>query len=164
MKFDWREQWDEKRDELERYMSDITPVGESMTQQAHAADADINIIMQRMGVTDGATIPVAPIDPRLTAEVDDSLDLRAVLDIAKAASDHFAMLPVTIRRRFNFNPAEMAEWLHDPNNTEEAVSLGLLRDLKAEEREALKQRHDAIREDARIRAEFAAEQAKKTPE
>lgn len=121
----WREQWDEEGDAIARSESDITPKGESLTQQSHAADADLNTIVARFGITDG-TIPPQALDPRYFAETDDTLDLRKSLEMARDAQARFEALPVAIRKQFGYDPAELYDFVSNPANAEEAVKLGLL--------------------------------------
>lgn len=123
MKF--REQYDE---EAQRELSDATAIGytgESMTEQHHAEDADINIIMKRYGVSDGA-IPPQALDPSYYANLDDAVDLRTTLDLARDAQARFDALPVNIRKQFDHSPAALYHFVSNPANAERSVEMGLL--------------------------------------
>lgn len=125
-RFDWRHQYDDVRDAVERANSDIGDLGPSLTQEHFAKDADINEIVHRFGIGDG-TIPPAPNDPRFYADFTEVVDLRTALDRTIQAVTAFDLLPARLRNRFNNNPAEMYEFVLDPANEAEAIALGLLK-------------------------------------
>lgn len=124
--FIWRHQYDDARDAVERANSDIGDLGPSLTQQHFSKDADINEIVHRFGIGDGS-IPPAPNDPRFYADFTDVVDLRTALDRTIQAVTAFEALPVRLRSRFNNRPADMYEFVLDPANEAEAISLGLLK-------------------------------------
>lgn len=125
-RFDWRQQYDDERDAYERELTDSVPVGDSLTKQEFTDDANINLVLARFGVTDGAFMPYA-VDPSYYGDFTDAPDFRTALDNIRAASDHFNALPAKIRSQFNNDPATLYEWICDPANGEEAVQLGLLK-------------------------------------
>lgn len=100
----------------------------SLTQQQFTAETDLNVIMERYGVTNRA-IP-AGAWPKGMPTIDltefSGMELRDAMDRIEEAKQAFGNLPATIRSRFNNNPAEMWEFLNNPLNGEEAVTLGLL--------------------------------------
>lgn len=98
------------------------------TQQQHRDEVDINVMMARMGVTDGA-IPPGAFDPKLFGSVQDftdAPDLQEVFARTIAAREMFDQLPAATRRRFGYNPAQLLDFLGDKANWPEAVKLGLL--------------------------------------
>lgn len=125
-RFEWRHQYDPVRDRAEQALTDIPDLGPSLTQQHFSKDADINEIVQRFGIKDGS-IPPAPNDPRFYADFTDVVDLRTALDRTIEAVTAFELLPVRLRNRFNNRPAELYEFVLDPANEAEAISLGLLK-------------------------------------
>lgn len=99
---------------------------ESLTQQQFAKDADLNEIVRRCGIKD-ADMPVIPLSEKV---VDLSVlpdDLRSVLDIARAATDHFMSLPAALRAEFGNSPARLHSFVSDPANTEKCFEKGLLK-------------------------------------
>ena len=125
-KFHWREQWDEVADAIERQNTDIHNTEPSLTQQQFAEDVNLNTIVKRYGIGDGA-IPPAAIDPQYFGDYTDAVDMRTALDMARDANERFNALPVEIRRRFDYDPVKLWDFVNRPENVEESVKLGLLR-------------------------------------
>lgn len=123
---DWRHQYDEDRDAVEQAITDIGDLGPSLTQQHFAKDADLNEIVHRFGITDGS-IPPAPNDPRFYADYTNVVDLRGALDRTIQAVTAFQALPARLRNRFHNDPAELYDFVTDPVNAEESITLGLLK-------------------------------------
>lgn len=122
---DWRHQYDEARDAIERKATDAINTEPSMTQQHHAEDADINVLVRRFGITDGA-IPPAVIDPAYYGDFTDAADFRTQLDRIHQAKEHFMELPADLRSRFNNDPTELFAWVSNKDNADRAIELGLL--------------------------------------
>lgn len=125
-RFEWRHQYDEDRDEYERLGTDIVCEDESLTQQQFKADADINVLVRRFGITDGA-IPPAVVDPAYFGDFSDEVDFRTALDRTRDAIERFEALPAELRNRFGNDPVALYSFVSDEKNAEEAVSLGLLK-------------------------------------
>lgn len=123
---DWRHQYDEDRDAYEQALTDITPVGPTLTQAHFAKDADINEIVKRFGVKDGSIPPLA-LDPRFFGNFEGVPDFRQALDNIREANDRFALLPAATRARFNNDPLELWAFVNNPLNEDEAVRLELLK-------------------------------------
>lgn len=124
--FIWRNQYDWSRDKLVRAATNIRcEEGSSMTMQSFKDDADINLIMARFGVTDGA-IPPAAIDPKYFGDFTEAVDFRTALDNTREAAERFNQLPANIRAKFENDPYQLWTWVNDQANAEEAVTLGLL--------------------------------------
>lgn len=102
----------------------------SLTEQHHAKDADLNEILRRFGVTDGA-IPPSAMDPRHFGDFTDAVDFREALDRTRIAAERFNALPADIRNRFANSPVLLWQFVNDPRNHEEAVRLGLLKKTMA---------------------------------
>ena len=125
-RFAWRQQYDVEQDTREGNAAITEVTGESRTVQHFAKEADINEIMRRFGVTDGA-IPPAVTDPRYFGDFSDVPDFRQALDNVRNAEAAFAALPADLRRRFGNDPVELFQFVHDPKNLEESIKLGLLK-------------------------------------
>ena len=122
-KLSFRTQYDDARDAEERALSNFTPEGESKTIQAGAEDADINVIIRRMGLMG---IMPDPLDLSFYQDASNLPDLRAVLEYGRDAEAAFLALPPDIRKRFHHSPAELWEFVLDENNREEAIRIGLI--------------------------------------
>lgn len=116
---------DEQRDAEERRASDSYNDEPSMTVQAHAEDVDINVLMKRFGITDGAVPPIA-MDPRYFGDFTDEVSLRDALDRIRTARANFDALPAELRNRFDNDPVKLYAWVNDPANLDEAVELKIL--------------------------------------
>jgi hypothetical protein len=96
------------------------------TLQEPADDADINILMKRMGVTDGSQLPYFQ-NPRAMygdfTEV--PTDPTELANMVRAAELEFMMIPAEIRQRYR-GPEDLFNYLNNPENYDEAVKLGLL--------------------------------------
>lgn len=125
-RFTYRHQYDDAADAIERANTDIYNEEESKTQQHHKDEVDLNVIVARYGITDGA-IPPAATDPRYFGDFSDAPTFREALDRTHTAKERFAMLPANIRERFNHSPLKLWEFVSNPDNAEEAVRLGLLK-------------------------------------
>ena len=137
-KFAWRHQYDETADEIvgqqtatdpelrlaELNASGIVDVKE--TEQHHRDNVDLNVMAERMGITDPNTLPVQ-VDPRAFGDVPEGLDLRYVLDESRRVQETFSQLPAEIKDRFANDPARLWKFLQDEKNDEEAVRIGLLK-------------------------------------
>lgn len=106
-------------------LSSIGVFGESKAIQSAREDCDINVLVARFGITDGA-IPPAVADPRFYGDFSDVVDFRDALDRTRAAQEHFDALPASIRERFLNDPLRLYEFVSQESNADEAVELGLL--------------------------------------
>lgn len=125
----WRQQYDYKRDAIERALSDSTPEGDSMTEQHHADDADLNIVLARMGVTDGSKIPSElgiRIDPSWYGDFSNAVDLHTAMEQMREAQHRFMTLPAGLRAKFDNNWTKLHDWVTNPDNLDEAIELKML--------------------------------------
>lgn len=122
----WRHQFDAERDRVEREKTAISNHEPSKTIQSFREDTDINVLMKRFGVTDGA-IPPAVLDPRFYGDFSDVVDFRGALDATREAEERFRALPASIRNRFGNDPLQLWQFVNDEANAEESIKLGLLK-------------------------------------
>lgn len=94
----------------------------SMTQQSFAEDADINVIVERFGLTGQMPEPLNPQYGDFSQVGDFQSAMNAIAD----AQSGFMSLPAALRARFGNDPAQLISFLEDPANRSEAVSLGLV--------------------------------------
>lgn len=122
-RFNWRHQYDDARDKQEGDASTIRCEDPSLTVQAFAEDADLNVIAKRFGIDN---MPIGTPDPSHYRDTTQDPELRDILDLQRHAEEAFRSLPLKLRKRFHNNRDELWQFLNDPENAEEAVRLGLL--------------------------------------
>lgn len=98
-----------------------------MTLQEPTEDADINVLMQRMGIKDGSKLPYFTSPEMLYGDFSEMpTDPVEVAEILHQGQLAFMSIPGNIRQRFQ-NPEELFQFMQDDNNYEEAVRIGLLK-------------------------------------
>ena len=95
----------------------------SLTQQQFAHECDINNIMKSYVET--GTINHKNPRPGIFGDFSDVKDFKESLELVQYANEQFMALPANVRSRFSNNPAELVEFCNNPNNLQEAISLGL---------------------------------------
>jgi len=98
--------------------------GEGLTKQSMKKDTDINFIVkkyQRTGLADF----VSKRQPEYMEAPD--MDFHAALNYINEANDMFADMPSNLRKRFNNDPGEFLDFVHNPDNAEEMAELGLVK-------------------------------------
>ena len=95
----------------------------SLTQQHFKDECDINNILRQFNIT--GILPESSISPRY-GDFTGVVDYHSALNQVIAAEDEFMSLPATLRARFENDPAQLIEFLNNPENLNEAVSLGLV--------------------------------------
>lgn len=94
----------------------------SLAQQNQKDDADINIIVKRMGV--GIPPPMTARIP-LSGEFLEITDYREAIELTMKAEKAFNQLPAKVRARFENDPGQFLDFMDDPENGAEMVALGL---------------------------------------
>lgn len=94
----------------------------TLTQQHFKEEADINTIVQRFHLTGEL-----PTDVRMPMNGDFSgvFDFQSAMNAIRAAEESFAAMPAQVRSRFQNNPAAFVAFCSDPENTAEAIKMGL---------------------------------------
>jgi hypothetical protein len=92
-------------------------------QQHHREECDINVILERFGKT--GQMPVNVISGTY-GDFSGVHDYHTALNAIIASESEFAALPATIRNRFANDPANLVQFLDNPNNRAEAEKLGLV--------------------------------------
>lgn len=103
----------------------------SMTQQHFKDECDINQIMAKYQKTGVLFDPLT--QSHRQPLFDDFSELGDFLDHQNAvieAESRFMGLPSSLRARFNNSPAELLQWLQNPENRKEAGELGLMQKVK----------------------------------
>lgn len=94
----------------------------SLTDQSQSAECDINLIMKRY--IKAGMMPVRD-QSALFQDVSSAPDYRRSLDIVMQAEDQFMSLDAETRKRFDNDPGAFLDFFTKPENTEEAIKLGL---------------------------------------
>lgn len=125
MKF--RTRYHDAQNELEGQLTAIDFTGDpGKTVQEPAEDADINILMQRMGVRDGGVLPHFDNPQMFYGDFTNLPDTpQEMADILYHGELAFRRLPATVRQRYR-TPEELFTFMNDPENYDEAVKIGLL--------------------------------------
>lgn len=95
----------------------------SLTKQSFRDDCNINVIMARFTKT-GVVNHINPLSP-LHEDFSGAVSYQEALHQVMAGDAAFMSLPSKLRSRFHNNPAEYLDFVADPSNTDEMVSLGL---------------------------------------
>jgi len=95
----------------------------SKAQQHMKDECDINVIVERFGVT--GQIPVTPIEPSY-GDFSGVGDYHTALNKIKAADAAFMALPAKLRAKFDHDPNALLNFLENEQNRGEAIELGLI--------------------------------------
>jgi len=98
------------------------------TQQHFKDETDINNILRQFNIT--GQLPTKPMSPRY-GDFTGIGDYHAALNQVIAAEGEFMTLPAQLRARFDNDPQELIEFLNNPENKDEAVKLGLVKNTEA---------------------------------
>lgn len=107
----------------EKLRVDLDCGTESMTQQSFAAECDINNIMAKWEKT-GVLTHVRSSEP-FYGDFLETFDYHSAVNAVHQANDFFMSLPATVRARFQNDAGAFLEFLKDPANKEELISMGL---------------------------------------
>jgi len=102
----------------------------TMAKQSFQAECDINTIMKKYEAT-GLVTHTQTIQGSY-GDYTHADDYHSSLNRVMAADAAFMALPSKIRLRFNNDAGDFLEFIEDPNNREEAESLGLISPSKPE--------------------------------
>ena len=95
----------------------------SLAQQHMKDECDINVIIERFGVT--GELPNSPVSPRY-GDFSEVTDYHSALNQINATMDDFMAMPAKLRVRFDHDPVKLLEFLNNEANRSEAISLGLI--------------------------------------
>lgn len=94
----------------------------SLTQQQFADEADINTIVDRFMKT--GHIPTPTSMPQYI-DYEGVFDFQTAMNAVRQADENFMRMDAKVRARFHNSPQEFLEFFANPDNTDEAVRLGL---------------------------------------
>lgn len=95
----------------------------SLASQSEKADADINEIVRRFGIT--GELPTNFRPPQY-GDFTELSDYRSALQAVRDAAETFMEMPAELRARFQNDPAQLIDFLADDANRAEAQALGLV--------------------------------------
>jgi phage internal scaffolding protein len=95
----------------------------SLAQQHMKDECDINVIVERFGVT--GQLPQSPVSPSY-GDFSGVTDYHSALNQINATMDDFMALPAQLRVRFDHDPVKLLEFLENDQNRDEAIHLGLI--------------------------------------
>ena len=95
----------------------------SLAQQHMKDECDINVIIERFGVT--GQIPTSPVSPSY-GDFSGVSDYHSALNQINATMADFMALPAQLRVRFGHDPVQLLEFLENDQNRDEAIQLGLI--------------------------------------
>lgn len=93
------------------------------TQQQFKDEVDVNNIMKKY-IDTGVVTHLNQRSGRY-ADLTTAKDYFESMNVIAQAGEAFDQLPATMRKRFDNDPAKLLEFIHDPNNYDEGVKLGL---------------------------------------
>ena len=99
--------------------------GKSQTQQALVRETDINAIMRRAYKTGQMPVPQHDLKAQY-GDFTQVADYQTAQNQIILANQAFEKLPAHIRKRFDNNPAELLDFLANPDNAAEALQLGIV--------------------------------------
>jgi len=103
---------------------------ETKTQQQFRDEVDINTIVERFGQS--GELPPTMQFPE-AQEFAETFDFQTSMNVIRKAEESFAELPAKARARFQNNPQQFMEFIHNEENIDEAVKLGLVTKRKPPE-------------------------------
>lgn len=95
---------------------------ESLTQQQFKEEADINTIVDRF--LRSGVLPTPTQMPQYV-DYEGVFDFQSAMNVVRAADENFMRLDAKVRARFNNSPQAFLEFFANPENTQEAIRLGL---------------------------------------
>lgn len=105
--------------------------GESLTLQAEAENADITLIMQKYAKTGIITAPIK--NNPVYGDYSTMPSFHEAQNIISKAHEQFDGLPLNLKKRFQNDPAQFLEFVHNDQNYDEALKLGLVKAKKQEQ-------------------------------
>lgn len=130
---------------------------ESLTEQEHLEECDINYIAERFMKTG-----MAPQVVNMPTYGDFSgiFDFQTAMNVITQAKQEFMSLPAKIRTRFNNDPQELVAFFEDPTNKDEAIRLGFINKPQLDNQDNQEVRRETTQQEER---EHRSRDEDKTP-
>lgn len=113
---------DDDREAVARFCEKDFSKTKSLTVQAPTDEVDINKIMAR--IQKGQTVMTSAGEPWF-GDVSEFNGLQDAIIKVQEADDLFMQFPAQVRERFENDPVQFFDFMQDPKNTDEAISLGI---------------------------------------
>jgi len=97
--------------------------GDGLTKQSHKKECDINQIMSNYQKTGTVAFRNAREAEYMDVPV---LDFHSALNLVKQAETTFSEMPSHLRKKFRNDPGEFMDFIHNADNLDESIELGLL--------------------------------------
>lgn len=97
----------------------------SLTVQSEKDDADINVLVERFGLT--GTMPVLQRIP-LNADFQPAITYHEAMEQIRAADEIFASLPAQTRAEFDNDPGKFLDFTSNEKNRDKMKEMGLLKE------------------------------------
>jgi phage internal scaffolding protein len=94
----------------------------SLTQQQFKEESDINTIVDRFMKT--GYLPEPASMPQYV-DYEGVFDFQSAMNVVRQADENFMRMDAKVRARFHNSPQEFLEFFANPDNSDEAVRLGL---------------------------------------
>lgn len=102
--------------------SGLKCLDDSLTQQQFKDEADINTIVDRF--MKSGVLPT-PVNMPQYVDYEGVFDFQSAMNAVRQADENFMRMDAKLRARFNNSPQEFLEFFANPENTDEAIRLGL---------------------------------------
>lgn len=102
-----------------------------LTEQAHKREVDINNIVKKHGIQHIESVSRLQ-SPDFRFDDVSGNDFQEAMEITTRAKEEFLTLPATIRKQFDNNPAQFLDFVQNPANNDQLVSMGLAQRTPAE--------------------------------
>lgn len=100
----------------------VVNTGPGLTKQSHKDETNVNLILRRYQKTGMINF----VNSQKGAYMDtDPIEFQDAMNMIIQANNMFESIPSGIRKRFSNDPKEFYEFLHNPENEEEMIRLGL---------------------------------------
>ncbi len=114
-----------------RFLYDVLPgmdftSSKSKTMQHFKDNADINKIVDNFTRTGVLGMSTSVPTRKPTFGDFSNIDFQRSAEIVATADSNFELLPAAIRNRFENNVQELLDFVSDPSNKDEAISLGIM--------------------------------------
>lgn len=96
---------------------------ESFVQQSDYDRSDINLIVERF-IRTGVLESVRQTQGQY-GDFSEIKNYRSALDQVRRAEESFMTLPATVRAKFDNDPGQFLDFIHDPTNEKEMFEMGL---------------------------------------
>jgi phage internal scaffolding protein len=95
----------------------------SLAQQHMKDECDINVLVERFGVTGRMPVPVS--EPSY-GDFSGVIDYHTAMNAIREADASFMALPAKLRAKFDHDPNALLQFLQNEQNRDEAIMLGLI--------------------------------------